>query len=420
MPTQQKSTRTRLIRAALELFASKGITETTTKAVAERANVNEVTLFRHFGSKQGLLLAVLEETEVFTQFGESLIKQARSKSNMAEALRDFAAFRLQMLDRVPELVRSLIGEAGQSPRETRQALGRGLTAANHYVANYFATVIEQAGYSSTLPPETLASLFNSLLLGYFLIESTSEGHKLWQGREDAIASIVQLFLQGAVAAPSAAPTVKAVTGPSAAPTVEKVADLPASLVHTILQRARKRGRNDYAWVYVLFGAGLSAREMVSLARSHSLHEPHQHLLQVNIGVARQVPLNQWIMGKRYGSDANNPLTQWLKSRKDSESALFLNEEEQPLSETELRQKWQVLTQGLLAPQGHPPAIEQARQTWCVEMLAKGMDLEGLSILSGIEVHQLQPYARRAREKAAIEQASRLDRATRGGMSDAKS
>lgn len=408
MPDRQKSTRTRLIRAALELFVSKGIAETTTKAVAERAKVNEVTLFRHFGNKHGLLLAVLEETEVFTQLGESLIAQARSKGSIAEALKDGAEFRLQMLDRVPELVRSLIGEAGQSPPETRQALGRGLTEANRYVAKYLAAAIEQAGYTCTLAPETLASLFNSLLLGYFLIESTSEGHELWQGREDAIASIVQLFLQGAV------------TLPSAAPTVEKVADLPASLVHTLLQRAKKRGRNDYAWVYVLFAAGLSPQEVASLTRSHSIHEPHQHLLQINVGAVRQVPLNQWIMGKRYGSDTNNPLTQWLKSRKDSESALLLNDEGKPLSEIELRHKWHALTQGLLAPQGHPPAIEQAQQTWCVEMLSKGMDLEGLSILSGIEVSQLQPYARRAREKAAIEQASRLDRSVRGGMSDAKS
>ena len=46
-------TRDRLIQAALSLFVSQGIAETTTKEIAEQAEVNEVTLFRHFGNKYG-------------------------------------------------------------------------------------------------------------------------------------------------------------------------------------------------------------------------------------------------------------------------------------------------------------------------------------------------------------------------------
>jgi hypothetical protein len=57
----------------------------------------------------------------------------------------------------------------------------------------------------------------------------------------------------------------------------------------------------------------------------------------------------------------------------------------------------------------PLSIEQARQTWCVEMLMKGINLEDLSILSGLDLRQLELYARRAGEKAALERAVRLDR-----------
>lgn len=112
-------------------------------------------------------------------------------------------------------------------------------------------------------------------------------------------------------------------------------------------------------------------------------------------------------GKRYGSYTRNPLSQWLKSRKDDQSALFLNDAGQPLSEVEVRSRWQVMTEGILTPVG-PPAIEQARQTWCVEMLMRGIDLEDLSILSGWDSIQLKPLARRAREKAALEKAIQLD------------
>jgi len=42
------------------------------------------------------------------------------------------------------------------------------------------------------------------------------------------------------------------------------------------------------------------------------------------------------------------------------------------------------------------------------MLMRGIELEDLSILSGIDVKHLQQYAQRARNKAAIESAARLD------------
>ena len=403
MSAPRKSTKTRLIEAALDLFAERGVTETTTKAVAERAQVNEVTLFRHFGNKHGLLLAVMEDSAVFAQLGKALVEQAGSKESVSQALKNYAKVSLQALERVPELVLSVVGEAGQYPLENRLALGQGLTQANQYVAKHLARVIENRGLHSHFPADKLASLLNGLLLGYFIINSTSEGDALWEGREDFLECLVELFLQGAISPPTQTKTYSA--------KVVTVADLPANLVHSILQRAKKLGRRDYALAYVLFGAGLSAQEVVNLERSHSISEPHQHILQINWGAVRQVPLNQWIMGKRYGSSTSNPLTQWLKSRKDDQPALFVNQEEKPISETELQASWQILTEGLLNPQGQPPTIEQARQTWCVEMLIKGIELEDLRILSGMEVEELQPYAHRAREKAAIEKANRLDQKT---------
>ncbi|NJK64654.1 MAG: helix-turn-helix transcriptional regulator [Synechococcaceae cyanobacterium SM2_3_1] len=65
MPRSSHTTRQRLLNTAKELFARQGITHTTTRQIAEAAGVNEVTLFRHFKSKQGLLLAVFADLGVF-------------------------------------------------------------------------------------------------------------------------------------------------------------------------------------------------------------------------------------------------------------------------------------------------------------------------------------------------------------------
>lgn len=409
MSGQIISTRQRLIDAATFLFATQGITETTTKAVAELAEVNEVTLFRHFGNKYGLLLAVISESPVFQELGELLKIQASQTTSVYQALKDYCEDRLQTLDKVPELVRSVVGEAGHYSVENRQALGKGLTQANHYVAEYLATVMEREKLYTHLPADKLASLLNSMLLGYAVVEFTSESHELWHNRDEFLENLVTLFLNQVTNSSS-------LINCGSIPT-EKVIDLPAHLVHTILQKAKKSGLRDYALMYVLFGAGLSPVEIVNLermpttrqSRMHQITDVKQHFLQITQDSIRQVPVNQWILGKRYGSYTRNPLTQWLKSRKDDHLALFLNDNSVPISEIEIYQRWQILTEGLLTPEGQQPVIEQAQQTWCVDMLMKGMNLEDMSLITGWNLTKLQPYARRAREKAALKQAIVLDR-----------
>lgn len=413
------STRQRLIQAALELFTAQGVSSTTTRQIAERAEVNEVTLFRQFGSKHGLLLAVLEESAAFKNLGETLVQQANPESDLYKALKDYASGTLHALERVPELVRSVVGEADQYPTENRRALGRGLTEANRYVARYLAKVIEQGHLNTYLRAEKLASLLNGMLLGYAVIEFTSEFHELWEDRNDFLENLVQLFLHGAMS-----PVVEVKQNVSSLALdahepqdvnsgrlmVREIADLPASLVHQILEQAKKANLQDYALGYVLFASGLSAAEICSLQRSHQIYDTQTHLLQVaTSNSVRQVPVNQWVLGKRYGSYTNNPLTKWLKSRKDNQPGMFISPSSQPISESEILEKWQKWTQGLLTPDSVQPTISQAQQTWRVEMLMRSITLENMSILTGCDISQLQPYVRRAKEKTAIEEAIRLDK-----------
>ncbi|MGB9838381.1 MAG: TetR/AcrR family transcriptional regulator [Methanothermobacter sp.] len=55
-------TERRIIDAARKLFIKKGYRGTTTREIASMAGVNEVTLFRKFGSKKNLLKMIMEES----------------------------------------------------------------------------------------------------------------------------------------------------------------------------------------------------------------------------------------------------------------------------------------------------------------------------------------------------------------------
>lgn len=71
-----QSTSEKLLLAAIELMSEKGYDGTTTKEIARSAGVNELTLFRHFGTKQKLIEAAFNRyhyAEEMTQlFNEGL------------------------------------------------------------------------------------------------------------------------------------------------------------------------------------------------------------------------------------------------------------------------------------------------------------------------------------------------------------
>ena len=385
MANPRNPTRQRLVNAALELFAHQGITETTTKQIAELAEVNEVTLFRQFGNKSGLVLAVMEESEIFDQLAAALGEQSSAASSPEQAIRKYAQSYLQLLDAVPEMVRSIIGEAGKYPIENREALGRGIHQANQSVAEYLG------GVGSPLASDRLVSLVNSTLLGYAVLEFTTEFHGLWPSRDSFIENLVQLVLSQPIAPP------------------QQIADLPAPLVHTTLQRAQKKGLREAALVYLLFGAGLSLTEIVGLERVHYLSDKDAQFLQITQGAVRQVPVNQWILGKRYGSYQKNPLTQYLKSRKDVQSSLFLGNNQEPITIADIQEIWQGVATDLVGLDGCSLVVEQTQQTWVVEMLMRGISLEDMQILAGMPVEQLAMYGQRAKEKTVLEKGLALDK-----------
>jgi AcrR family transcriptional regulator len=407
MSAPTNATRQKLIQAALELFTAQGIS-TTTRKIAELAEVNEVTLFRHFGNKSGLLLAVFEDSEAFRQIGESLVKAVsanpQANSQADQTLRIYASECLHAMKNVPQLIRSVVGEADQYPSQNRRALGQGLMEVNRHVAQYLEPLV-QSQLSSRFSPETLASLMNSLLLGYAVIEFTSDRNPLWDSQDDFLDSFVQLFSSADI---DGLDTIDSSDEPIES---QSVLELSARLVHEILRHARKLGNCDYALAYVLFAAGLSPNEIEGLERSHHVSDAHQHLLTAG-AAKRQVPVNQWILDKRYGSYNANPLTKYLRSRKDSQPSLFLAETGQPISAHDIETRWQLWIGEVALSETNTQkqnlAIAQTRQTWCIDMLLRGISLENLSILSGWNLEKLQPYAERSKELLALEQATRLD------------
>lgn len=419
MSVSRIPTRQRIVNTALELFASKGITETTTRQIADFAQVNEVTLFRHFGNKHGLLLAVLQECLqkylVLAQVGESLmVSDISSQSDLRRFLKYYIQSSLRALESVPELVRSLVGEAGQYPLESRQALAQGINQVNQTIATAIHDVLLNSRLQYSLPPIKLANLLNTCILGYAVITLTSDVQAIWNDRDEFVSTLVDMFVQEVIPISQARPII----------------DIPAEIVREILLQAKKCGAKDYAIAYLLFGSGITALDITRLGLTDYQHHANHGILRTKdtSDNERSVPLNQKILGHRYGSATNNPLSAYLKNRKNdlkhdlkdrsndlkelqnSEKIefLFLNSDRQPLSLEEIEQMWERWTQPYRNLDGSNLTIDQARHTWCIEMLSRGIDVDSFSIISGIKPKELQAYQIRLNQKLAIDKAIALD------------
>lgn len=402
MTSSRLPTRQRIVDSALELFARHGVTETTTRQIADRAEINEVTLFRHFGTKHGLLLAVMEDCLQkylqLTQIGESLMSEISSEGDLSRFLRYYIQNSLQAIESVPELMRSLVGEAGQYPLESRRALAQGIAQINQSIAAALQDVIGQNQIEMSLPAIKLAKIVNTCILGYAMIVLASDAPSVWTSHDDFIATLIELIVRDPIQAP-VSETIRLVDIP---------ADLPSDLVRHILLQAKRQGTRELAIAYVLFGSGLKSEELVNLRQEDYVTDTQTRVLRVISPLGQRfVPINQKILGHRYGSPDHNPLTNYLKSRKDQHDEMFLGTGQQPITTTEIQHLWADWTHER-HPQDRMFLLDQARATWAIEMLMRGMDVENFRIISGFSPDEIQRCQRRVREKVAIGQAISLD------------
>jgi AcrR family transcriptional regulator len=76
--------RERILNAAYDLFSRRGIRAVGTDEVIERAGVAKATLYRHFATKNDLVLAVLQRREVLWTHG-LIEEQSRLRGDAPEA-----------------------------------------------------------------------------------------------------------------------------------------------------------------------------------------------------------------------------------------------------------------------------------------------------------------------------------------------
>jgi AcrR family transcriptional regulator len=92
--SKKEETRKKIMTVALKLFSEQGYYSTPTKLIASEAGVNELTLFRHFGSKENLFQATTENYVKGINIKKEIseLKKQDFQESMVEIAKDYLEF----------------------------------------------------------------------------------------------------------------------------------------------------------------------------------------------------------------------------------------------------------------------------------------------------------------------------------------
>jgi AcrR family transcriptional regulator len=176
-----------LIKAAQDIMLEQGFEGATTKRIAERAGVNEVTLFRHFRNKTNLLHAALQaEVAVF----ERIV--AHYTGDIESDLLHLATEYLALSRQQGPLMAIAFFEVARQPELA--ALLDGQTKAFQQVAALFVRY-QSAGLLRPMPPEIALIRFIGPIVFSTLIQHNMPGLFTFSD-ELYVQDLVRGFLDG--------------------------------------------------------------------------------------------------------------------------------------------------------------------------------------------------------------------------------
>jgi AcrR family transcriptional regulator len=193
---RKAETRARLLAAAAELFAEHGVDAVSVDAVADAAGRTSGAVYAHFGSKQGLLLALLDEWK------HSLVTVLAAEFELAVGIEDrLRAVAANVIAEPSEETRRLLLlehelwlRAGRDP-EVAEALRARLRESHDRMTRGFATWMDGGVIPATAPAGDIATAFRAVVLGLVMQRRVDPDGVDLASVEHALATVLDVDLR---------------------------------------------------------------------------------------------------------------------------------------------------------------------------------------------------------------------------------
>ena len=184
---QAESTRERILTAARELWLLNGTRGTTTRDIADKAGVNEATVFRHFRTKQALL-DQMREHFCINPYVDQMFGSV--SGDLEKDLRSLAVAIVAALKANRDMICIGMAEEARDP-EGGEVTWRGPVAIKERIVDRFRDLV--AAGSVRGEPEVLAKVFMGMLFGIVIPTKLITTDK---PLEVVAARCVDIFLNG--------------------------------------------------------------------------------------------------------------------------------------------------------------------------------------------------------------------------------
>jgi len=182
-----------ILTAAADLFGERGYNATTTRAIAERAGVNEVTLFRTFKNKQGVLRALSESwAGSMAGFAVGAVPAPEDTRGTLAAL---ASMEVAQATAIGGVAIRLALDAASSP-EVAEVTGDGSGANFAGLAEYLTARQAAGDLRADLDARVMAEVFFALTSTMVMSRQLLGGAQYEMSQDQVNAQALEIYLSG--------------------------------------------------------------------------------------------------------------------------------------------------------------------------------------------------------------------------------
>lgn len=188
-----------ILEAAVELFAQKGYANTSTSEIAKRAGVAEGTIFRHYGTKEKLLLAILVPfiKKALPKMAEEIFTEvlANKPESVEEFIRALTTERYMFFKENEDLFRIFIKELTYNDDLRAEVMvhieKEALTRIEDILLQFYET-----GEVINIPVKIVSRNIFTTLFGYFISRFHFLPESIYVDDEREIDYLVQMIVRG--------------------------------------------------------------------------------------------------------------------------------------------------------------------------------------------------------------------------------
>ena len=189
----KEETRVKILTVAAEIIADRGYARTTTRSIAKAAGVNEVTIFRHFGSKRNLLYEIIHRFSALPDLIN--IIESQLTGDIHRDLVHLGSVFFRVITERKESLRLMLCEARELP-DVREVIVSVPDKLRKVLTSYFQKKISE-GQLRKMDPELMAQAFLGMFFSYGIAREILDSSIAAGTPQDVIINqFVDIFING--------------------------------------------------------------------------------------------------------------------------------------------------------------------------------------------------------------------------------